>query len=156
MITVDGTRKLEDGRVLACFSVNGRPFQRYVDPELKGQALRDYLDAHENEYELICLRHEYPESAGTPEEIYYGDLATFQQWIVDGHIAEVYIGTDPETGDPVTEERVIEKVPWAGTHPTRTRIIDGEKLSTPTLAAFNAASTISELKAALLTILQGD
>ncbi len=106
------------------FSGQWTTFQLYVDSELTGQALQDYLDANEDRYELICLKHEYPESSGTPKEVYYGDLDKFQEWIAKGlKIPEV----KDEEGKVLQVESVAVKKPWTNTHPAEDRIVALEK-----------------------------
>jgi hypothetical protein len=46
-------------------------------------------------------------------------------------------------------------VPWSNVHSTKTRVIDGEKISTDSWAEFDSVTTIKELKLIVKTILKG-
>lgn len=153
MIKIDDTTGLDDR--LRCFitlTVDGDECKFQADVPLGLKDLQAYVDQHEETYRNIILKHIYPESAGTPKEIYYGSLGDFEGWIKDGcNVPEVLDNED----NVIRPAFVAEKVPWKGTHPPKERIIDGEKLSEKTMKAFESASTVEELKAVLRTIMEG-
>lgn len=106
-----------------------------------------YCEANIERYLLFYRCKEYPGSSQT-------NLKDMEQWIADGHSIEVQTGVD-EAGDPVYEDQVIEKVPWTGTHPIPTRVIDGKKISDETLEVLQSASTLEELRSVIEIILIG-
>lgn len=107
-----------------------------------------YCEANIERYMLFYRRKEYPDNPLEP----FDALETFERWITDGcNVPEVLDGE----GNVIRPAYVAEKVPWKGTHPPKTRIIDGEKLSEKTWLEFDNATTISGLKTVLKTIFKG-
>ncbi len=97
---------------------------------------------------LLIRRREYPDN---PLES-FDTLETFEQWIADGcNIPEVL----DDEGNVIRSAYVAERVPWTGTQPSKTRVIDGELLSEQTLQDLNNATTISGLKTVLRIIFKG-
>ena len=84
-------------------------FVHTAPEELSGDDLQAFVEIREDSYKFDILRDMYPNSGQT-------DLESMEQWIADGPKIEVQTGTN-ENGDPIMEEKMVEKVPWTGTHP---------------------------------------
>ena len=116
-VIVDGVKKYKNRQQsFITLTVDGDEckLQPKVPAGLSGQTLQDHVNANERSYKNIILKHMYPESAGTPKNIYYGSLEGFEQWIADG--VKIPAVLDEEENE-ITPETVAEKVEWKGTHP---------------------------------------
>lgn len=145
-IISDTKRTIDENKQVVFFSLNDdvTTYKWHANTSiLSGQNLQDYLDSKLNEYLLLIRKREYPgaiyqDSAGNT------DLEKFEQWITDGY-------TNPP-------DIVIDKVTFTDTHLGTTRVsevLDRGKISDASLAAIDAATTVSGLAVAIKTILAG-
>jgi len=104
----------------------------------QGIDVQDHLEANMERYLLGIRRKEYREAI---YEVSEGqtELEAFETWIKDG--CKIKTGKD--------EERIVEKVPWKGTHPPVTDLLDRLKLSQETRDAWHSAKTPEEKIAVL-------
>ena len=92
-------------------------------PVLVGQALNDYCNARDAEYQVEILRSMYPNARCTIAEG-QTELEAFDTWIADGAVNAAYCSIaehDTEEtcladGGTWTPETVIEKVPFEDSH----------------------------------------
>lgn len=116
----------------------------------KNVDVQSYLESKMNEYLILIRKREYPDAPINQEDF------DFDQWIKDGCIIPaIYSKDDKGNKILVKSEFKAKKKEWVIVHPTKERIIDGEKLSAQTLEEFNSASSVKRLKEVLLTVLQG-
>jgi len=81
----------------------------------KGVDPAKWIEAHKEQYLAGIRQKEYP-GAGIKFRDDETRLQAFERWISEGRINQVVIGEDDQ-GDPIIKERVIDKVPFKGTHP---------------------------------------
>lgn len=70
-------------------------FNHVAPIDLEGKALKDFVKSREDSYKFDILRDMYPNSGQS-------NLKDMEKWIKAGH---------------TVDGKVIEKVPWTGTHP---------------------------------------
>lgn len=110
---------------------HGQSYQWHVDVPVEIENIQAYLSANAEDFLLLIRRREYP---GSPD---FNDLSEMEQWIAAGIDVPV-------------------KVPWVGTHPVPSRVIDGKKVSLTTKNLLDNAADLEALKNVLKKILFGE
>lgn len=145
MIEINGIEPRDEARQIAFFTVDSQQFSCGNVPAslTKTTDIQAHLDARADEFNLLILRKQYPES--DHKRFQKEDMTEFQSmkaWIVAGHKNKIQIGLTV-AGKPKFEYRIVEKRELDYKHPKE---IEARVL-------INKATSIDDIKAILHKIL---
>ena len=119
MIKIKAIEPRDENRQVAYFTTDEIEFScGNVPADLtKLTDIKAYLESRTDEFRLLILRRQYPES--DPSEFKAEgktELESMQEWISKGHKNKVIIGYEGED-KPIYEDRIIEKKELEYKHP---------------------------------------
>ena len=119
MIEINEIKQRDDERQIAFFTLDGQEFSCGNVPiglDTNTKILK-YLNGREDEFKLLILRKQYPES---DHKRFFKDdiseLKAMQEWIAKGHRNKIQIGLT-KTGKPKYGYEVVEKQELEYRHP---------------------------------------
>ena len=130
-----------------CFTatVDTKSYEWHCDmPIMPEVEVREYLIEHKDRFFRLLLGKIYPGADINPFKTEDNtELEAIQAWIAAGHKNIVKVGEDEE-GNDITEERIIEKREFKGTHP---KWVKAEKM-------IDNISSLADIKAFLKKIVR--
>jgi len=125
MIEIQGIKQIDDKRQIAFFTVDGQEFScGNVPAELtKKPGIQAHLDARADEFKLLILRMQYPETDYLRlQKDDKTELEAMNEWITKGHKNKIQVGLTA-AGNPKYGYEVIEKQELQYKHPKSVRLL---------------------------------
>lgn len=146
MIEINGIKQRDEKRQIVFFMLDGQEFScGNVPAELtKAEDVQAHLDARADEFKLLILRKQYPESDHlrfkTKDNT---EFEAMKEWIAKAHKNKIQIGLTG-TGNPKYSYEIIEKQELEYKHPKSIRL----------LALIEASTVAKEVKDLLKEIVK--
>lgn len=125
MIEIKAIEPRDEKRQIAFFTIDGQEFScGNVPTELtKKPDVQAHLDARADEFKLLILRKQYPETDYLRfQKDDKTELEAIQEWIAKGHKNKIQIGLTA-AGNPKYDYKVIEKQELKYRHPKSVRLL---------------------------------
>jgi len=142
MIEINGIKPRDEKRQVAFFTIDGQEFAcGNVPAELTKKAdVQAHLDARADEFKLLILRKQYPESDHRRfQKDDKTELEAMKEWVSKGHKNKIQIGLTVAR-NPKYGYEIIEKQELQYKHPKSVRL----------LALIEASAVAKEIKDLLL------
>ncbi len=146
MIEINGIQPRDEKRQIAFFTIDGQEFSCGNMPtELtKTEDIQSHLDARADEFKLLILRMQYPESDYLRFQIdNKSEYEAIEEWVTKGHKNKIQAGLTA-AGNPKYGYEVIPKQELQYKHPKSVRI----------LALIEASAVAKEIKDLLIEIVK--
>lgn len=114
----------EDKTIFFTVEIESKSFSWHADIPIDAEPI-EYLRANKDKLHFLLLNKQYRDADWKAFKT--GDnteLEAIQGWVASGHFNIIKVGEDEE-GNDITEEQVIEKQEFKGTHP---KWVKAEKL----------------------------
>lgn len=148
MIEINGIEPRDETRQIVFFTIEGQEFSAGNVPItlVKMEDVQAHLDARADEFKLLILRTQYPESDHLRlQEGGKTELEAMTAWITAGHKNKIIVGyKDKEKTKPTYGYKTIEKQELQYKHPKSIRLI----------ALIEASSAAKEVKDLLKEIVK--
>jgi len=125
MIIINGIKQRDEKRQIAFFTIDGQEFScGNVPAELtKTEDIQVYLDSRADEFKLLILRKQYPETDYLRfKKDDKTELEAMREWITKGHKNKIQVGLTLG-GKPKYGYKVIEKQELQYKHPKSVRLL---------------------------------
>lgn len=119
MIEIKAIEPRDEKRQIAFFTIDGQEFSCGNVPAdlVKAEDVQAYLDSRADEFKLLILKKEYPESDHLRfQKDEKTELEAMEEWITKGHKNKVMTGLDDKL-KPIYIDQVIEKKELEYKHP---------------------------------------